>query len=188
MDVKLRRIGLGLISFAIAAPSVQAQSPDLRAEDGVKFFATFCVSSGGTRDRALAVLGDGNALARRLPNDIVRQAQGGQAGGVGWMVRSPNDAELMLDYEARGICGLRIREADETSVRETFEAVMTQVANSAGAELVSEKPEVRQSDDARITYTAYSFPMGGRIAHLALSTADRPVGAQQHFMTFSFVK
>nr|WP_144033738.1 hypothetical protein [Sphingomonas laterariae] len=188
MSVKPCRIVLGLISTIIAVPSAQAQSPDPRATDSVQFFATFCVGSAGTRDRALTVLGNGNELARRLPDDVVRQAQGGLDGGVGWTVRSPNNAELMLDYTASGICGLRIREADETSVRDAFEAVMKGVAKGAGAELTSEKPEVRQVDGARTIYKAYSFPMGVRTAHFGLTTADRPVGAQQHFMTFGFVQ
>ena len=186
--MRFSKIVFGLISFAIAVPSAQAQGPDPRAADGVQFFAAFCVASAGTRDRALTVLGNGNELARRLPDEVVQQAQGGSEGGVGWMVRSPNNAELMLDYTASGICGLRIREADETSVRDAFEAVMKGVAKGAGAELASEVPEVRQVDGARTTYKAYSFPIGARTAHLALTTADRPVGAQQHFMTFGFVQ
>lgn len=186
--MKLHKIIIGLISFAITVPSVQAQNPDLHAADGVKFFSAFCVASGGTRDRALTVIGNGNELARRLPDDVVRQAQGGREGGVGWTVRSPNSAELLLDYDSRGVCGLRIREADEASVREKFEAMVKGVANSAGAELASESPLVRQVDGIRTTYNAYSIPIGGRTAHLALTTAERPVGGQQHFMTFGFVQ
>lgn len=186
--MKLRRILAGLTSAAVLVPSAQAQTPDPRAADALQFFAAFCVSTEGTRDRALAVIGDGNALAKRLPDDVVRQAQGGREGGVGWAVRSPNNAELMLDYEARGICGLRIREADEKSVRDGFEAAAAALAEGAGAELISEPAKVKEVQGARTTYRAYSFALVGRTAHLALTTADRPVGEQQHFMTFGFVQ
>jgi hypothetical protein len=184
--MKLRWIVGGLT--LIASSSALAFTPDPRAADAAQFFGAFCVSTAGTPDRALAVLANGNPLAARLPTDVVRQAQGGREGGIGWVVRSPSDAELMLDYDARGICGLRLREADETSVHDAFEAVIKGAASGAGAEITSKPAEVRQVDDVRTTYRAYSFPLGGRIAHLALTTAERPVGAQQHFMTFGFVK
>jgi hypothetical protein len=188
VKVKIRRIKLAMIAFAFAAPASQAQTSDPRAGDGVQFFAAFCVSTEGTRDRALSVLGNGNAMARRLPDGVVRQAQGGREGGVGWIVRSPNNAELMLDYEARGICGLRIREADEASVNEAFEGLVKGVAKAAGVELTTRPPEARVVDGARTTYKAYSVTMGARTAALILTSADRTVGGQQHFMTFGFVK
>lgn len=103
-------------------------------------------------------------------------------------MRSPNDAELMLEYEARGICGVRIREADEDSVQEAFGTVIKVVASEAGAEFTSAPVETRQVGGVRTTYRAYSFPRDGRRAHLALTTAERPIGAQQHLMTFGFVK
>jgi len=184
--MKLHWIASGLI--LIANPSAQAQAPDPRAADAVQFFGAFCVSTAGTPTRALAVLADGNALATRLPADVVRQAQGNREGGIGWAVRSPRDAEFMLDYDARGICGLRLREADELSVRHAFEAVIKGAAKGAGAELTSEPASEEQVNGTRTTYKAYSFPLGGRTAYLAVTTAERPIGAQQHFMTFGFVK
>jgi hypothetical protein len=94
----------------------------------------------------------------------------------------------MLDYDTRGTCGVRLKEAEEGAVRDAFEAVMIGVARGAGAELVSEPAQVRQVNGIRTTYKTYSFPLDGRTALLALTTAERPVGAQQHFMTFGFVK
>jgi hypothetical protein len=183
--MKLRWVAAGLIS--IAGLPAQAQTPDPRAAEAVQFFGVFCISTAGTSSRALAVL-DGNPLATRLPADAVRQAQGNREGGIGWVVRSPTDAEFMLDYDARGICGLRLREADERSVRDAFEAVISGAASGAGAELTSKPSHSGKARGTRTTYRAYSFPLGGRIAHLALTTAERPVGPQQHYMTFSFVR
>jgi hypothetical protein len=187
--MKLLWIVCGLIS--IASPSAQARAPDPRAADAIQFFTTFCFATDVTPTRALAVLGDGNALATRLPADVVRQAQGNREGGIGWAVRSPHDAEFMLDYDARGICGLRLKEADELSVRDAFEAFVKGIkraVSGAGAELTSEPALEKQVNGTRTTYKGYSFPVGGRTAYLALTTAERPIGAQQHFMTFGFVK
>ena len=186
------RLLAGLMSGVIVGTPAYGQAPDPRAGDAVELFRAFCLSTGGTPDRALAILGEGNALAKRLPDDIVRQAQGNREGGIGWAVRSPNDAEIMLDYDNRGICGVRIREADEASVQAAFAAIARDLAmktseDDAG-EFSSRNPEVRDVDGVRITYTAHSFPLGNRQAILALTTAEETVGEQQHFMTFAFVE
>lgn len=186
--MKLYQITAAIGLVTVAASVAHAQSPDPRAAEAMQLFGAFCISTAGTPDRALAVLGNGNALATRLPDNIVRNAQGGQEGGVGWAVRSPSDAELMLDYNPQGICGLRIRQADEASVRDAFKALVDGVASGTGSELTSEPSEIRTVNGVQTTYTAYSLPLGGRTAHLALTTTEQPIGEQQHFMTFGFVK
>lgn len=169
----------------IGSFSVQAQTPDPRATDAAQFFGAFCVSTGGTSARALAVLANGNALATRLPADFVQQAQGGREGGVGWMIRSPKNAELMLDYDTRGVCSLRLKEGDEQSVRDAFEALIKGAASSVGAELISQEAEEGETNNVRTTYRAHSLTLSGRTAHIALTTAEQPIGFQQHYMTFS---
>lgn len=186
--MRFGRFVLGLSSILILAEPVTAQTPDPRATDAVAFFASFCVSTGGSRDRALAVLGDGNALVNRLPDDVVQQAQGGREGEVGWMVRSPRDAQFMLEYNTLGLCGVRLKEADEDAVINAFESVMKRIVAGTGAELAASKPEKKVISGIDTTYRTYTFPFGGQNAHLALTTAKKPVGSVQHFMTFGVVK
>jgi hypothetical protein len=176
------------VTFSCAIPTSPAytQTRDARAADATQLFFAFCISPAGNRDHALAVLGQGNQLARRLPDDIVKGAQGGRDGGVGWAVRSPNNAELMLDFEARGICGLRVREADESAMRDAFETVVKDVATRAGVQPKLEASEIRKVSGVVTTYRAYSFDFGGSTTRLALTSAPRQVADQQHFMTFSF--
>lgn len=187
--------GRCLVSFALAlvlpysiASAEEVASHDLRADDAVQLFDAFCVQTLGSRDKALAVLANGNQMANRLPDELVKKAQGGQDGGVGWAIRSPRDAVLVLDYESRGICGVRIVDADEASVKSAFSAFAKSTASAAGAELSSQSPTVRDEGGARLTYQTYSYQITGRNALLALTTADKRSGAQQHFMTFGFVK
>ena len=87
---------LSAVVLTVAATQVAAQQADPRANDGVQVFSTFCVKTLGNRDRALAALGDGNAMAKRLSDDLVKKAQLGREGGVGWTIRSPRDAILVL--------------------------------------------------------------------------------------------
>jgi hypothetical protein len=175
-------------SIVLVASAAQAQSPDPRAKEAVQLFGAFCVATGGTPDRALAVLGEGNLMATRLPDNVVRSAQGGQEGGLGWAVRSPNDGALMLDYTAAGVCGVRISEAEETSVREAFNEFVAAVAAGSNAAVTSAPPEDRMVGNVRTTYAARSLLINGQTAHLALTTAERPVGENQHFMTFRLME
>lgn len=184
----LSKLLIGLVSFVAVAPSAQAQNADPRVREGIEFFATFCVATGGQPDRALSVIGQGNELARRLPDDMVKHLQGGREGGLGWTIRSPNDAELLLTYDADGICGVSIGEADAAAVRATFEAMATGVAKGRGTELTSRKPIEQNSDRIPTTYFEYSIPLGTRNAHLSLTSAQQPVSGKQHHMTFTFVQ
>ena len=185
-------MSVGLASFTlIGASPLQAQAPDPRAADAVQFFTSFCLATGGSRDRAIAVLEDGNELATRLPYDVVKKAQADQEGGIGWAVRSPHDAVIMLDYDRQGICAVRIAEADESSVQDVVDALVRGVARGVSrdgaGELSSQPPQIRENDGIRTTYTSHSFPVGDRTAHIALTTAPEAVGAQQHLITFAFI-
>lgn len=183
-------IALGIILSTAGAfsSSCFAQSNDARARDGLELFAAFCVSTNGTKDHALAVLGNGNALANRLPNELVQKMQGGRAGGLAWAIRSPHQAELLLEYEPRGICGVRIADSDELSVQQAFEAAARTAAARVGTEVRSEPALVKYVDGVRTTYQAFAYSDGGRTAHLAVTTAERRLGMQQHFMTFGYVE
>lgn len=179
---------IALVTLGLFAAPVRAQAADARASDAVQFFKAFCVGPTGMRERALAVLGNGNPMANRLSDEAVRAYQGGRAGGVGWAVRSPRDAKLMLDFEERGICGVRILEADEKSVREAFDQMVRGAASAEGVEPTPKPSETETVSGVQTTFIAYELPIGGRTAVVALTTAERPVGEQQHFMTFGFLK
>lgn len=179
------RIATVILPLAVLASEAQGQAPDPRANEAIQLFGTFCVATGGKPDRALAVLADGNPIATRLPDHVVQSNQGGQQGGVGWVVRSPSDGVMMLDYTAQGVCGLRIQEADEASMRTAYTALLNQIPPGTAVELPTEEREV---NGVRTTYTAHSVMMGGHTAHLALTAAEQPIGEQQHLMTFAIVK
>ena len=179
---------LGFALAAVAACSAVGQAyaqEDSRAKDAFDFFKAFCVDTDGSSDRALAVIGNGNALANKLPDELVSRLQG-QAGGIAWAVRSPSNAQLLLGYNPIGICEIRIAEADENAVVARFKGM----AGALGAEEKNtySNPEVRTQDGATITYRTFRFERQGKQALIALSSSDRRVAEQQHLITFGFVK
>lgn len=183
------KFGLAITSMLVLGVGTASASPsvpsDARASDSVALFSSFCVATGGVRDRALSVLGNGNALATRLPDDFVRRLQLGRDGGVAWAIRSPNDAQILLEYEARGICAVRIADAEKDAVKEAFGILAHQVA--AGAEIMSKPDEVTNVAGVPRTYSAYSFVLNGRTVIFALSSMDRRVDEEQHLLTFGYL-
>ena len=166
------------------ATGAHAQT-DARAKDAFDFFKAFCVDTDGASNRALAVIGNGNAMASKLPDALVTQLQR-QPGGIAWAVRSPSNAQLLLGYVPLGICEVRIAEADESSVVASFGDLTSSLQASAKGEL--SKPETSSQDEAHITYRTYRFDRSGRHALIALSSSDKKIGAQQHLITFGFVQ
>ncbi|MEO8723179.1 MAG: hypothetical protein ABI395_06590 [Sphingobium sp.] len=176
-------------AFAISAwavlPNAARAQADARAKDAFDFFKTFCVDTDGARDRAIAVIGDGNAMANKLPDSLVAQLQG-QPGGIAWAVRSPSDAQLLLGYTASGICEIRIAEAEEPAVVARFADLIASFGSAVHGQ--STPPQLRSEDGAARTFRTYEFDRSGKHALIALTTSDKKVGAQQHLITFGFVK
>jgi hypothetical protein len=171
-------------AMAKSAPAPVADDP--RATDAFQLFRSFCFDTSGNRDKALAVLGAGNAMVNRLPNELMQSIQK-QAGGVGWAIRSPANAQLLLAYNARGMCEVRIAEADELSVVGQFSSLANLIVPSNNPRGTLSKPEKRVEDGATRTFRTFSFVRDGRKVLVALSTSDKRVGEQQHLITFGFV-
>lgn len=178
--MKLYRV---LISVAIMLGSRAAYAQaDMRAGDAMQLFSSFCIQTDGDRSRALAVLGEGNALAKKLPDALVTTLQAGRVGGVAWAIASPNSAQLLLEYTSDGICGVRIADADEKSVQDAFATMIEQ--NSVGQKVTTSEPVITKEAGAQRTYHTYNFAVGGKKTLFAISTMDHRVGPQQHLLTF----
>ncbi|GAA0862886.1 hypothetical protein GCM10009115_11330 [Sphingopyxis soli] len=174
-------VGLATSFTAIAS---EAMASDARANESVALFKSFCVATAGDKARALSVLGEGNALARRLP-EAVTTAMFGKSGGVAWALSSPSQAQLLLAYNPMGICEVRIAEADEAAMIEQFHALTTSLSTRSSSN--SGQPEKRRQGNANLTYETFNYEVGGQKALLAITTSDQRVGEQQHVITFSFV-
>jgi hypothetical protein len=170
-----------LIATSLSGVGVSAQAPsDRRAVEGVALFKSFCVQRNGARDGAVAVLGAGNALANRLPSATTDKLLG-QTDTVGWAIRSPSGAQLMLGYGKSGHCEVRLVEADEGAVVAQFEQLTGSLPNN---DVTALKPETRNEDGARRTFLGFRFGKSPALVTLALTTSDKRVGDQQHFLTF----
>lgn len=184
-----RIVTLALLAIVVASTlstsPCHAQAGDPRAQDAVAIFMSFCVATLGSRDKALERLGAGNQLAVRLSDEKVKALQSGRAGGVAWAVSSPKGAQLLLEYEARGICGVRVAEAEERSMQSGLDLALRKMAQQLGAKLVESSPGVRTQQGVRRTFAHFVIESGAGKGLIALTTSDRRVGEQQHFMTFS---
>jgi hypothetical protein len=178
-----------LCAFAF---SVRAESLDRRAKDSVGLFDLGCVSPGGSKERfilvfeALRQTPGLKELFKQLPTDAVQKLQLGRPNGIGFVTNSPGGAQLIVDFEDRGICGVRVKEADETSVQKYFEALVQTMARKLSATVEPQSGSVTQLEGHRKTFKAWLItPADGRSVLLALTTLDRPGALQQHFMTLS---
>lgn len=182
----LASLALLMASGGLTHPA-QASEPDLRAIDAAQFFAAFCFVPMGKSDSAKRILGGGNAFARPLPADILRQIQGGREGGEAWTIRSPRNAELLLHYDPNGLCVVRIREADPESVRVEVEKMASSLAK--GAKTTAKKTEDASSsiEGVNSRYQAYQMPVATMQIQISLTTTDKPVSGQQHVVTFGIL-
>lgn len=182
--------GLAFIS-TVHSPSVASAEPsvaDPRITETLQLFSSFCIRTGGLRDRAIAILGNGNAIATRLPDDVVRSAQRGLSGGVGWAIRTPRDAVLMLDYNNIGICSVRVLEAEPMAMISAFRTLIMGMSRAAHSEPKVEGESQNVIDGIKTEYFAYSLPAGENRMQVALTSAEKPLNGQQHLLTFGFVK
>lgn len=175
---------LGALFTAGAALGAQVTpaplASDIRAEQAFQFFSSFCVTSNGNRDRAVATLGDGNALANRLPTQTTDALLGG-TGTIGWAVRSPSNALLMLAYSGESHCEVRVQAADETTLITQFDALATAFSASPSD---AAKPQAKSENGVVRTFRAFRFKVGLSMATVAMTTSAKPVGEMQHFITF----
>ena len=182
-----RILVLAATALLASSPLIAQDQPkrdDPRAREALQLFYSFCMNEAGDQTRALAVLGDGNAMAKRLTPETMNAIQG-QVGGVGWAIRSPSNAQLLLDYNPTGFCEVRIAEADEASVVMQFHLTKNLIAVDSRGKLTA--PEKRSENGATLTFQTFAYDLHGRKALIALTTSDKRVGEQQHLITFGFV-
>lgn len=190
--MKKMLVTAGLVFILTAhSPVVVSAEPsvdDPRITETMQLFSAFCLGTGGSRDRAIAVLGNGNAIATRLPDDVVRSAQAGQSGGVGWAIRSPHGASLSLDYNSQGLCSVRIQQAEQKAIISAFRAFITGMSRAAHSEPKLEGENKNIIGGIKTEYLAYSLPAGENRMHVALTAAEKPLNGQQHLLTFAIIK
>lgn len=125
-----------------------------------------------------------------LPVDTVQKLQLGRPNGVGFLANSSSSgrANLIIDFEERGICSVRVKEADEASMQKYFELIVLDVARQLGTRAEPQEGSVTSLNGYRKTFNAWIItPSNGQRSMLALTTLDRPGAFMQHFMTFGFI-
>ncbi|MBC8049035.1 MAG: hypothetical protein H7X92_02675, partial [Chitinophagales bacterium] len=67
-----RALMLCALYFCVAPAYAQA---DLKAKDAVDFYLSYCVKTVGSKTTAVTVLGEGNALSKKLSEETVEKMQ-----------------------------------------------------------------------------------------------------------------
>jgi hypothetical protein len=169
-----------MLAANLATPVLAGQN-DPRAKDAIDLFKSFCVSTQGVHDRAVAAIGSGNALANPLPANAA-EALLHQPGAVAWAIRSPADAKLMLGYGGEGHCEIRINEADEASVLAQYEQLAASYPDSSSSDIF--EPKVRNELGVKRTFRGFGIRNGTFLAAVGLTTSDKAGGEQQHLITY----
>jgi hypothetical protein len=162
-----------------------AQTNDPRAQDAIDLYNSFCLKTFGLKEQAIARLGEGNAISRRLSDSTVQQLENGKSGGVAWTIRSPRNALLLLEYNPIGICAIRVVQADKQSILDDFQKYITSI--ESGKRVIQDRQvdSVRTEDGAHVTFREVVIYFGTTNIDFAITATERKIGQQQHLITFS---
>jgi hypothetical protein len=166
-----------------------APSLDLRAIDAMKLFQKACFNTDGSKDKIVALFDPAKwdfGRFNQLPASAVQRLQGGRPGGVAYAINSPNGAVLLVEYESRGICGVRVQAADEVSLRLIFNMTLQVFKLALKGEMHLEDSSNLEVRGYKTTFLAWRItPKEGKPVVVAITSADRPGLEQQHFITIS---
>ncbi|CCJ08577.1 hypothetical protein [Methylocystis sp. SC2] len=166
-----------------------APSLDLRAIDALELFQKVCFATDGSKDKIVVLFDPATwnfGRFKQLPASAVQRLQGGRPGGVAYAIISPNGAELLAEYESRGICGVRVQAADENSIHLIFDMSLAIHRLALKGETSLEDASTQEVQGYKTTFRAWRItPKKGKPTLVAITYTDRPGLAYQHFITLS---
>ncbi len=181
-----------VVTLLVDLPS-PVSAEDARAKDAIDFFTAGCVATDGSKDliaqkfgKLIEKYGNDNRMLKALPSSTVQEMQDGRPGGIGYAITSPHGAQLIVGYEARGICGVHVKEAEETSVQRQFEALVQILARRLAGEIVPQPGSTKDLNGYKTTFKGWIIKLSSdKKITLAVTTTDRPGRPLQHLMTFN---
>src|SRR5690349_17374444 len=69
--------------------SASPRSIDPQAYDAIDLYSRLCVSTRGNKERAVAIVGNGDSAIETMDASLLRGLENGQSGGLGWIIRMP---------------------------------------------------------------------------------------------------
>lgn len=177
-------------TFTIAAAAALAVQPaqaadDPRSVDAVAAFNDLCVSlfTGKQSDvdpARFTVTKIGDDTAREIKPDVK---------GALWDVSGTNsDVRMLVHYEPEGLCVVEVAEADEGSIRASFERLVQQTSAATAATPQRERDRRNRIEGKDATSSMWRVKAQERDVMLAITTYPDPKFMIQHVMTASYGK
>lgn len=187
-------LGRVLVAIALLAGAAHAAQPaattaapaPTNAREAVVIFAKVCVNTLGREakmDEELAKLnkaGIANKLKPDAAAKVVPESQKDDA----WILVSPETKQqLMITHDTIGICGMRVRAADEKAIVAEYEGLVNAFATEAKGTIKAKGP--MKTTEGTIYYKEVKTTVGP-IFSIALSTSPKTAATgTQHMLTFA---
>lgn len=127
--------------------SASPRSIDPEAYDAIDLYSRLCVSTRGNKDRAVAIVGNGDSAIETMDAPLLRGLENGQSGGIGWIIRMPLGDRILLEFPPDGTCIVRAPRVKMSELENAFRNLLDQFSAS-GQFVVHRVADQTQSIDA----------------------------------------
>lgn len=182
--------------------SASPRTIDPEAYDAIDLYSRLCVSTRGDKERAVAIVGDGDSAIEKMDAPLLRGMENGKSGGIGWIIRMPLGDRILLEFPPDGTCIVRAPRVKASEMENAFRNLLDQFSAS-GQFLVHRVADQSQSYDPpaakpgdphqpkpgeKIKFHVLGYhmtlPDSDRQAELVLATTESEVANIQATMSF----
>jgi hypothetical protein len=110
--------------------SGSGRTTDPEAHDAIDLFSRLCVSTQGSRERAIGIIGDGDSAIEKMEPPLLRGMENGQSGGIGWIIRMPLGEKILLEFPPDGSCIVRAPRVSAAELEAAFRNLLDQYSAS----------------------------------------------------------
>jgi hypothetical protein len=185
--------------------SISPRTADPEAYDSIDLFSRLCVSTHGSQVRASAIVGEDDSAIEKMQPGMLRGMEGGQVGGVGWIIRMPLGDRILLEFPPDGSCVVRAPHVRAAEIEAGFRNLLDQYsANSQfavrriadqirtidadGKPVTSERGDKAAKLKFHILAYRMSLPDSTEAAELVLQTTDSDKTGIQANIVYSLVR
>jgi hypothetical protein len=126
--------------------SSSPRTSDPEAYDAIDLFSRLCVSTQGSRARALGIVDDGDTAIEKMEPPLLRGLEGGQSGGIGWIIRMPLGDKILLEFPPDGSCIVRAPRVNAGQLEAAFRNLLDQYSASGQFDIRREGEQTKTID------------------------------------------
>jgi hypothetical protein len=126
--------------------SKSPRTSDPEAYDAIDLFSRLCVSTQGSRARAVGIVGDGDTAIEKMDPPLLRGLEGGQSGGIGWIIRMPLGDKILLEFPPDGSCIVRAPRVTAAQLESAFRNLLDQYSASGQFDIKREGEQTKALD------------------------------------------